>query len=188
MSSLIPGKPRTIIPLRPGYWYMSPAQIDGGATPAAITADRLYALPIELDTATSIAKIGTYVTTGSATNLRFGLYTDVGGTPGALLWDSGSISANLTNTECAGTVGVVYPAGVYWLAMVGDGTPTIEYVTNGESLNVFGMTAVNLATRVYYVYKAHAYAALPASFGAVTNSTSNSPGIRFQVTAYNARY
>lgn len=170
-----------LLPFRSTYWYMSPVQVDGGTT-AAITQDRLYALPIFLPGPTSIAKIGVYVTTGSATNLRFGLYADNAGVPGALIAESGNVSANVTNAEVAWTVGVIYPAGWYWLAMVGSGTPTMQYISAGENTTIMGMTTVDLTTRITHLFKAHTFGALPNPFGTPTDSPNNAPGIRFNVT------
>jgi hypothetical protein len=108
-----------------------------GATPwgsAALTsmqggglADALYAIPQVLPAGDIIRLLwGCTGNPPAAGNVRMGIYANKGGSgtdnlyPGALLYDSGSVSFAGLGTKSAGATAVAVDAGLYWLAIFCD--------------------------------------------------------------------
>jgi hypothetical protein len=71
---------------------------------------------------------------GLTGNMSVGIYADGGGYPGALIWNSGNQSFNLSGSVIGFTVpSLNLAAGTYWLAVVGDGSTTLEKAVGSTS-------------------------------------------------------
>lgn len=156
----------TVPAYRSGVWYWGD-NLNGTSTGAAVTAGRLYAVPIRITESVTATKIATYVTTGvAATNVRFGIYENSSGVPGNRIIDGGEASTATTNTTPEVTISQALTPGWYFLAMVFNGTPSIR--TNTVIRNTtLGATGLNVSG-ISHFYVAHTYGALPASFGTPT--------------------
>lgn len=162
-----------------------------GATLAAvltITAT-LYAYPIYVPSAVTVATLNLSVTTGQTGGAaHIGIYADNGaGYPGTLVYDSGAVTgltstAVSTVTPTAGSV--VLNPGVYWLASIFTATSTFPSVVGatavytGELSNSIGYdTAAHaLATSgqaVTGISVAGTYGALPSTFTSGATVTLN---------------
>lgn len=138
----------------------------------AIVADTLYATLIKIPYSLSIDRLACHITTGAAAGklVRLGLYENgADNLPGDLIVDGGTVAADVTSTTVTATVNQTLARGRYWVAAVSDGTPTLSYysaATAGRFLS--GLTAIGHGTsgRSYTVKVAHAFGALPATFGA----------------------
>ena len=158
--------------VRSGQYYdASTAHGGAAATASAITAGRLYAVPIFLERPTPIDRIALNVTVGAAGNLRFGAYRALAKSfaPGALIVDAGEVTAVGAALKQA-TLSAVLPAGFSWLAVVSDVTPTVTQL--GSQTSILGGDA---GSCYGHVYMAHAYAALPATFSASPTYASTGP-------------
>lgn len=154
----------------------------GGAYPAGIlnmdvtpagtthlTDDRVYAAPFYLSSVPNlVTKIGLKVTSGSAGNIRLGIYADKGEAklyPHKLLLDAGTIDTVSTGVKSI-TVRQELPRGLVWIAMLQTGTGGIAHFQPGSYVwtplgwNEDGTTQY----AVYYV--AQAYGALPDPYPA----------------------
>lgn len=99
------------------------------------TLNRLWFMPIRLDKAQSWDAIGSWVDAAAAdSSIRFGIYEDADGYPGALVIEAGTVSSASTGL-CSVTISpaVDLPAGVVWVAAVAQGgTPTTKVGANGS--------------------------------------------------------
>ena len=128
-------------------YYCPPAQ---ARTTLAMTQDVLYLCKFIVGHSHTFDRIGANVTvTPGTTNLRFGVWADNGlDAPGALLYDSGTVSAATTGFKEA-TVSYPLYANVYWLGVVAQsGTATITAMNVGVHSVGHG-TATNLITSDY---------------------------------------
>lgn len=97
---------------------------------------------------------------------RVGIYSDVGGLPGALLLDAGTASLATTGVKDVAASLTLSP-GAYWLAFLTDATGTAvmeSVVSEGYKVGVPSTTTGHLAA-----YRGtQAYGALPASLPALS--------------------
>lgn len=133
------------------------------ATTLVLTANRLYAVPIRFEYEFVIDNVCTYVTSAAVGNVRMGLYEmAASGFPGALVRDGGQTSHNSLNERSVYMNADVLPAGVYYMALLPEGAPTVRaYTANtgalwgGKGDGVYGS----------HVYKADVtFGALPDPF------------------------
>lgn len=105
-------------------------------TTVALTANRLYAVPIRFENDFTIDSVAVYVTSSAAGNLRMGIYEmKANGLPGDLVVDGGATSSGSTGERTRYLSEAVLPAGVYWLALISDATPTVRaYTANTGAL------------------------------------------------------
>lgn len=176
------------VPMATGRVYASQFLYDTGAG-AAITANRLYAVPFIVSYPTIFQKMGTRVTTGvDNENLRFGIYTDSAGVPTNLVAQTGNVLASSAGTpkavSGAFTVGnLQLMPGVYWIAMVGsNGGINVAFYSvtdnNEAALGRADFVDVDAAT---HVFVAHNFGALPDPFGSPTYAGAAVPVINIQV-------
>lgn len=158
--------------IRTGQYYDATTAHSGvAATASAMTANRLYAIPIFLEKPTPIDRIALNVTVGAAGNLRFGAYRALAKSfaPGSLIIDAGEVTAVGAALKQATTVAVL-PAGFSWLTVVSDVTPTVTQL--GSQTSLLGGDA---GSCYGHVYMAHTYGALPATFSASPTYASTGP-------------
>ena len=152
--------------------YLTPFWVGTVATGnAALVANQLYATALLIPRDMTLDRICFEVTTAGAggTKARLGIYND--GTdlyPGALLVDAGEVAVDTTGLKTI-IISQALTKGIYWLAVVTDGTPKTYYET--EVPNILGDSTSLYRTRAGWRV-AHTYAALPDPFtagGAVEN-------------------
>ena len=132
-----------------------------------LTADRLTSVPIVVPRNMTIDRIAVDVTAQAGQKIRLGIYND--GTnlyPGTLLLDAGEITLSGTGVNAI-TIDQALTKGVYWLAIISDGTPTVRSWNpfRGEP-TVLGRDTASFNYRVANAYKADSYGALPDPFPA----------------------
>lgn len=173
------GENSAMLPWTTGRFY----GVTDGMTPAALltVASTLYAYPIYVPQTITVKTLNLSVTTGQTGGAaHLGIYTDNGGYPGNLIYDSGTqtgltSTAVLTVAPSAGSQPVLTP-GWYWLATTFSASSTyISVAGNGTAyspLNAklgWDTAAHALATSgeaVTGVSVAFTYGALPAQFPA----------------------
>ena len=148
-------------------WYVRPPGALNGMT---MTALRAYYMPLDIERAVSIDRIGTYCSAGGGSGklFRFLIHQDVDGTPGPIILDAGTTSANSTGDREI-TVSKALPLSRVWLCIVSDGTPSVQaYTAHGG----VGHTALTNITNTAYT----CYQADQADLTAVASPTV-SPGV-----------
>jgi len=151
-------------------WYTCTT---GGVTSAALTANRLYAHPFLVTKSLVADRIGIsiQVLAGAGKKCRLGIYNNSNGRPSTLLLDAGEIDANVLNMQAV-SIAQSLPPGLYWLAAVSDGTPTVisPYYYYGALPLAQGYELIGGVIVGGYstgaVYMAHTYGPLPANFSA----------------------
>lgn len=147
--------------LRTGHYYTNP-NLTSAATTQALTADRLYCIPLVVCRDFSIDRIAIQVTTAGAagTKARLGIYEN--GTnlhPGDLLVDLGTVDVDSTGVK----VITISPTqaltkGVYWLAVISDGTPTLKAESyNSLSFYVLGQNPAGFHYTYPFWYAGSSY-------------------------------
>ncbi len=142
--------------------------IGGGANPETLAANTLYAGSLFLARAMTFDRICVDVTVAAAAGkkARVGIYND--GTnlyPGSLILDAGEVAVDSTGLKAI-NINQKLVAGLYWVACVSDGTPTVNSATWNPNKWILGGTEATgyLAARAWFV--AFTYAALPNPFTA----------------------
>jgi hypothetical protein len=141
------------------------------------TVNTLYAMPFIVARTTKFDLISAEVTTlGSASNLRLGIYADTGNCyPGALIFDSGNISAASTGIKDSTITASlqVFNPGLYWLTYENSATvPQIRILPASGYLALFpGTFGTGIPGYAYTV--AHTVGALPNPYtGGATKRTA----------------
>jgi hypothetical protein len=122
-----------------------------GATFSSLAANTLYAAPFFCRRSTTFNAISMRIATGAAsTKAQFGIYSNVDGKPGALLYQSNNEPSTASNgSDAAGTFASnpTLAPGLYWLAVVSDGAPQPLGTGTGDILlGLFnGATTVSVA-------------------------------------------
>lgn len=149
----------------PGLYYGP----QGGRSIGPATNGQLQASPFLVGVSTSFVRIGCQVIAGGAasTTVRLGIYGDVGGVPGPLVLDAGTVRGDsVANREIA--ISQILPGGLYWLVLVGQGgTPTVRALATTNILQGAGVSTLAVATgaapRVGF-YMSGVLGALPSRF------------------------
>lgn len=110
--------------LRTGY-YFNPWPIRSRTT-QALVADQLYLMPFIVPRDLTIDRLGMRVSAGDAGKIaRLGIYKNgVNLYPGDLVIDAGTVDVSAA-AGVAATIDQALTKGLYWIALVSDGTPTI---------------------------------------------------------------
>lgn len=159
-------------------------------TNAALTAaNRLYAIPLFIGSASVLKQLSFDIGTGNASawNARMCVYSDSGsGVPGALITngDTGTIaigSGSVTGIQTAtvnGSTGITVGPGWIWLAFMADSASESVFsiggglgTQNGVLTSLLGAQAISstfAGNGVSGVFMAQTFGACPASFGAVS--------------------
>jgi len=151
-----------------------------GLTPATLltVASTIYAYPIYIPGNVALQSLSIDVTTGqTGGKVRAGLYTDVAGTPTALVAgsDTGDLAGTGTAVVGSSAIALSIPEGWYWVASTASASstmPTVESTTANAALELsrdlgFDTAAHAFATSAQFlggVSAAFTYAALPATF------------------------
>ena len=155
---------RNILETMQTGWYHWP--VFGEASNAAITADRLYAIPFNVARDITIDRLAVHVSNADAgnPNVRLGIY-NLGANlrPGTLLNDVGTINAGSTGVKAAVISGdQALTKGMYFLAVVCDGTPSFRCCK--PALHPLGLPSSNFAETFGVWMSTFSYAALPDPF------------------------
>lgn len=142
---------------------------------AAVTANRLYAIPHIVGATTTFTRIGIRVTSAIAGNARLGIYNWAAGVPTTLVLDCGTVSTSSTGDKEI-TISQSLAAGVYALGVVFDAAPSVAVANERNLINYLVGDASSTSNDVFQ-YVAHVYAALPASFGTPTYTGTASPSL-----------
>jgi hypothetical protein len=160
-------------------WYTSPSNGTTMGT-AALTTNRLRAIPFIVSKTTTIDQMAIRVTTLGAGNARIGIYADDGNNyPGALVVDAGSLSvATVQVVTYTGGLPITIEPGLYWLAITTNVAVTIAGFATASIIPVGGFV-VGLTTKVIGWNAAFTFAALPNPFtaGAATIGAAPIPAI-----------
>jgi len=148
------------------------------------TANRLYAIPFVVARAMSVDRISCFVSGAAVGKVaRCGIYANgTNNVPGALVVDGGEVSVATTGLKTA-VISEALTKGLYWVAVVSDGSPTLR----GHSQNGVIMLVGTMSDGTSYQmgwYAAHTYGALPDPFGTPTKHTLTTiPGVSLRVAS-----
>jgi hypothetical protein len=156
--------------------YVFPMPVSGLANRTLDYANYLFGIPFIVVRPITLDRLTIVVTTGdSGKKARLGIYspgTNVA--PGALLVDGGEVDVGSAATVSATIDQALTTPGIYWLAIVSDGTPELRGFAAGWSpRNRIGVPNNPLA----FLAIAHTYGALPDPFGTPTISDWATVGI-----------
>lgn len=157
--------------LKSGYYVRPLGALNG----TSMVALRCYFVPLAIERAISIDRIGTYISGGGGvgTVIRFMVYADSNGVPDALLVDGGTVNANSTGPAEV-TVNTALSVGKVWIAMVSDGTPSVSAFQFGGAVGADDLTEVtNTGKSCYQATLASTAAPSPAP--AVSHGTLTPP-------------
>lgn len=152
-----------------GQWYPSTAL---SITSAAQTTGKLYGYPFLVTATHEFQAIGCWIVTGGTTAVvRFGIYSDNGGTPvgGNLILDAGTTAANSSGAAASIAITQWLEPGLYWLSYVQNSAGA------GASAQVDNSTRGNLLTGQTALAAAQACTAGFASTG--TSTTGALPAV-----------
>jgi hypothetical protein len=157
----------------PSSYYYAGFGAGTALTTGAPSANILRAIPFIAPGRNSvISRLAFNVTTNvAATNARIGLYSSKSETniyPGALLADSGNISTASNGVKTYDVKVALEPLGIYWLAIVGSGAPTLRCgaVAGSTVPKILPDAETMPTTRSLGLSVAHVFGALPNPFTA----------------------
>jgi len=153
-------------------WY-TPICSTTALTTGALTANRFYAFPFIVPKTMTLDRIAINVTTAGTGNARLGIYTSsvsLGLFPDQKILDAGEISIASTGIKSI-TISQQLTAGMYFLVIVSNGTPTIRCHALIGIMPLLGYTS-SLGAEVAAVglYVSFTYAALPTTFPTTTTT------------------
>ena len=139
---------------QPGYYYTM--GVLGGTATLALTANTLYALPFLVTKRSRWDKMNIRVTTASSgTKVRLGIYTNEGVYPKDLIVDAGELDTGSTGSKEA-VIDVTLDPGLYWLALLSSGAPTLGGISAANTFGILGQsdvyTTANNSLRISYTY------------------------------------
>lgn len=143
-------------------WHTAPTT-GTALTTGALTANRLYAIPVPFVEKSLLDQIAINVTATGTGNARLGVYEDDNGYPGKLLLDAGEVSIASTGVRAA-TIAHVLAPGRKWLVVVSSGAPTVRSFAVASLINQLGYGSALGTAGILGFYVAFTYAALPAAF------------------------
>lgn len=152
-----------------GRYYGYRSFYGGTATTNAISANVHSANPFIVPKSGTFDRIAVNVTaTGTATLMRLGVYSaTAAGIPDALLLDSGALDPSGTGIKEA-TISLALVAGnLYYFTLVANGSLTVTAITTNAA--AFGNADASDTAGRSHLTSTHAYAALPATYGAITS-------------------
>jgi hypothetical protein len=158
--------PAPRIPRRKIGQYFSNGNV---VSTAVQTASSLRAIPFIVynPTAESFDRIAIEITVtgGVGKVIRAGIYNTLDQNtsyPSSLIVDSGALDAENIGIK-ESVISVVLKSGLYWLATLTDGTPTLRAFIPNDCSDILGMTTIT-ANRSLCWLVATAYGALPTTF------------------------
>ncbi|GAH96002.1 unnamed protein product, partial [marine sediment metagenome] len=128
--------------------------------------NNLYAVPFYSPFATTVTKIGIWVTAGDAGNARLGIYEDNEAVyPGDLLLDCGVVDVTaIGGKEVIGLSVSLSPNSLYWLVYVSDVNPTVLGTHSPGAWSPIGSATTATSALHGHYRKAFVYAPLPDPF------------------------
>jgi hypothetical protein len=145
-------------------WYTSPIT-GANLTTGALAANTLYAMPLVAPIDCRIDRLAINVTTAGTGVARLGLYRDKLGLPKKLILDAGEVDVSTTGQKKINITQRI-KAGLTWMVVVANGTPTIRCHTKDGLQPLLGFDS-NLPNNPRYGHSvAFTYAALPDQFPA----------------------
>jgi len=167
--------------LRGSLWYGA----QGVSATAALTAGNLMLAPFFVGRRVTLAAIGLSVTVAgvASTVIRLGIYKDVsdgvGGYPGDLLLDAGTIAGDAVAFAQIASSQVLDP-GLYWIGAVAQGgSPTVQ-VLNGPNQVVGYQSSGAISTRGGY-RQTSVTGALPATFSTTVDAQGGAPHVQLKI-------
>lgn len=156
--------------------YYGPFTV-GGYTAKPINANILYAVRIPIFKRQAFTAIGAWFTAGASNAVRFGLFSDSSGLPGALLLDAGAMTiVNAAQNDVAITQ--TLDADYIWAALVTNASATVNAASNSG----FEYGASNCNGASPWITGSHTYGALPGTFPTPSYTDGNtSPFIALKV-------
>ena len=162
--------------LTEAYAYRRPLRLhtmalSGALATLAVGANTLRALPWLVVKRERYDQIAIHVTTSaSGTTVMLGLYDDAGTYPGKLIASFGSLDSASTGLKTA-TINLELEPGLYWLALISNGNPTLGGIDAAAFPALLGSTSP-------YVQPNNSYAATLASQTLPTTFPANAPEAR----------
>ena len=153
--------------LRTGNYFLPwPVNTQSGV---ALVANRLWAMPLLVARALTIDRLAIHVSTAGAasTVARLGIYNNgTNNYPGTLLLDGGTVAVDSTGVkELSLASSQALTKGLYWLALVLDGAPTLRLVY--ISMSPIGQISTDFSETPYGAWMVtQTYGALPDPFTA----------------------
>jgi hypothetical protein len=162
--------------------YYCPQNFIGTGSAGAVSAGRLYAVPIEIHTPTTFTKIGINVTTGATGSPvmgRLGIYKDQKGVPGSLVVDAGEVDVTTIAAVEATISKTLF--GKYWLAVIFESATSLQItLQSSASTNVGDYGAEGPVGGANVLRPSVTYGPLPSTYPSVTSAsfeTANIPRI-----------
>jgi hypothetical protein len=159
--------------------YYFPQFFIGTGSAGAVSAGRLYAVPIEIPTPTTFTKIGINVTTGatgSPAPARLGIYKDQKGVPGALVVDAGEVDVTTIAAVEATISKTLF--GRYWLAVIFESASSLQItLQSSASTNVGDYGAEGPVGGANVLRPSVTYGPLPSTYASVTSASFDTANI-----------
>ncbi len=115
-------------PYRSGYYYTPQFS---SATNAAVTQDKLYAMPFFVTAGSTWTSIGVSTAGTALASVQLGIYADGGGVPYTLVLDAGNVATTSAGfSEIAISPTLILTTGLYWLACAMQGAAGSLRVTS----------------------------------------------------------
>lgn len=135
---------------------------------SVLVANQYWICPVLLPKVLPIRGAAIHIRSAAAGNIAFALYKDYNGFAGELVFESGEHSSATTGYKSCSFPDVKLEAGLYWMVMIGSGTPTVANPLNTTSYGAIGLRGVlpgeNITT-TNYIYRYNvAYSATFPSF------------------------
>lgn len=170
-------------PMHPGwvtgrYYGIQEAGLVNTPSTGALTANRLYLLPLAVPRALAVDRIGIQVTAAVAsTGIRLGIYgpMSAAGLMGLVL-DAGTVDSSTTGGKEL-TISQALAGGWPWLGVISNGAPSTPTSSNWLFTNFNGQTNLAGTDRSCYWLKdgTGGYSALPSTFS-ISGATSFNQG------------
>lgn len=154
-----------------GRYYITPCRL---SSTVALANATVYYFPLEVGETHTFDRIAIQVTTtGTATLVRLAIYNAAGGIPTSLVVDGGTVSVAGTGIATV-TISQSLAPGIYWLAVVADGTVTVASSLEQMPMPAFTGVASFTAPDTQ-LSAALTFGAFPSTAGAVTYTGANAP-------------
>jgi hypothetical protein len=151
------------LPQTPSQRYLSTPALSVAATNSAVTANRLYLRPVPVLNTQTFDQIAIDIQTGSAGNVRFGIYGPFTGDWATLplALDCGTTTTGSTGLRSVSISKQLTP-GWYLLAAVFDATPTVRSLNANNTIAPLGSGDLNANIRPSNFWYAFTYGVLPS--------------------------
>jgi hypothetical protein len=163
-------------PVSGNYKSLPEASYQGPGVAALVEAE-LVLYPLLLLVPATITSLAVRSNGGASTGglIRFGIYGDTAGVPDALIVDAGSTAGTPNYSNIGVTLSQTLDRGLYWVCVVGQGTPTTQATLNTTTgptaiPTVMGSNSVAACDGTSYIgyNQAGVTGALPANTSGLT--------------------